>query len=321
MRRRRQINRQIAGRAAGFTLIELLIVIAIIALLMGLLLPALSRARQNAQKLQCASNLRTIGQLLVLRANDHQGYMPLGGDVVPGTDLNQIDTPQMLGDPAMTRYDYINNYGDGSLYVVTATPASLSPYIIGSPVREDSWQDTDADIQAPGPMQDTFTCPSDENTLQRTYGPAWWLNNYPSNTFLNGWSSYGFNQEIFGWGDVGVNGLTGHSRARGKLSAIPNPSQTMLACDANVSVGIHLWVLASNLSLGDIYLGTSGMINNAVFDLIRHHGSMNVLFVDGSVSSMPILSNGATAPSGALGTAGNAPSGDLMSVSVDKDFR
>ena len=305
----------------GFTLVELLVVIAIITVLIGLLLPALARARQNAQKLQCASKLRTLGQLLVLRANDHQGYMPLTGEVVPGTDLSVIDTPQALGDTSMTRYDYINNNGDGSLYVVTALPASLSPYIINSPVREDFWQNTDNDIQAPGPMQDTFVCPSDENTIQRTYGPQWWINNYASGTFLSGWSSYGVNQEIFGWGDVGVNGLIGHSRARGKLCAIPHPSQTMLACDANVTAGVSLWVLASNLSLGDIYLGTSGMISNNVFDLTRHRGSMNILYVDGHVDSQPILSNGATAPSGALGTPGNSPSGELMSVSIDKDFR
>ncbi len=62
-------------------------------------------------------------------------------------------------------------------------------------------------------------------------------------------------------------------------------------------------------------------MGSGVFDLTRHRGSLNILFVDGHVDSPPILSNGATSSSGAIGSAGNSPSGDLMNVSMDKYFR
>ena len=107
-----------SGRISrGFTLIELLVVIAIIAVLMGILMPALSRVREQGKRAACLSNLKQLTLSWIMYADDNDDKLVNGDSGEYGlTAQNGPYWVEQDWDPAMTTEQKEQAIMDGALW-------------------------------------------------------------------------------------------------------------------------------------------------------------------------------------------------------------
>lgn len=113
------------GGGMGFTLIELLVVISIIVLLIALLMPALSKAREQTRRIICLNNTKTLMLSSMMYANDFKGNVPDGGfDHTLTNGTNPYGRFRFHG---ATRLSLYTNYGASSYDTWFCPSTAVSP--------------------------------------------------------------------------------------------------------------------------------------------------------------------------------------------------
>jgi len=102
-------TRNKGSRKAAFTLIELLVVIAIIAILAAILFPVFARARENARRASCTSNLKQLGLGIMQYVQDYDNFYPNTGSGNSDPSVTLVNNASGFGLWKVYTYPYVKS--------------------------------------------------------------------------------------------------------------------------------------------------------------------------------------------------------------------
>jgi len=155
------------SKRRGFTLIELLVVIAIIAILAAILFPVFARARENARRSSCQSNMKQIGLGILQYTQDYdETYPPRGNGAGSFRQLTQpyIKSTQLFECPSNTQNKTVADGAIGNFPAVNRSYGVNSRFMDDNSGRSLSEAQTPAGSILMGESRESWT----------DYGSAWW---------------------------------------------------------------------------------------------------------------------------------------------------
>ena len=286
--RPRAFPRAGSARGRGFSLVELLVAIGIIALLTALALPAMSRAREQANSVACLSALRNIGMAAQMHAAEHAGHLPAAGWHWKSVD--GVTNPRGLQDEAERKYMY---YLDNGVKRPVPVTVALGKYM-GVTTRTESRAALEEDLQRE-PLRRLFRCPAQQvayhGWTQRGDEDGKW-------TAPEEWSSYAFNEALLGRRPAHLERCP-----KGMLSRVTRPTEVFFVLDGrprdfngpgnrNFLVPDKDHPDAPEETLYDFHQRVLAAAprqgGKELLDFVRHRMRINVVFCDGHAETFPM---------------------------------